>query len=779
MTETKHIELPCIVEKVIFQKDNGFAILACNLNALSVKYKAEMENEIKKNLNLSKYGNFTVTTGMLYPGTVIEGKQVVFLGDYVDNKKFGSQFKSEFFYFELIKTVDGLRSFLQGIPHIKKARSKAIIDKFGVEGTIDILDNNASELLSIKGITEERLKIIKKEWDKERVLMDLSIFLGDRGVSPILAKKIYNKWNTESMDIIENTPYRISEISGIGFEMADSFAHKVLTDIPKMDRLKACIRYILTEDVYRNSNLCTPYPVLKEKVLNLLKSCNYKMGKSERMAEYHVLMASCIKNNLSMFAVTKDIADSPDSNTYVYIKDILDKEVFVARSLYERQLLEVNAEKISEEELEKAEQDIEDFNGFRIKLDDCQKNAIKSAFENKITIITGGGGTGKSTICRCIYHLAQERNMSVAMMSPTGKAAKVLSEKTGCGAQTIHRSLKILPGEDEPKELITQDILIVDEISMVGIDTMYAIMMALQLNNKANVVFVGDANQLPSVSPGNFLSDMIKSECANVVVLDQIHRQDENSYISIIANKISEGKVVEIPDNAVDIRWKDVNGDNFEALLKGFVKKYLDKGKDIDDLQIISPMKKGYCGVNTANKIMQDMMSEINNTQEQVLEIGFNKFYLGDRVIQLENNYEKEVFNGDMGVIVDLGRGIVNPNSDKEENYINVSFYGDERQYVGDEIEQLKLAWCCTAHKYQGSQCKYVVFVMSSEAECMVSKELVYTGLTRAEKFLYVFGSKSMFKLAPIKSVIKKRYTNMCKIIQELKTGEQLMKVLS
>jgi len=173
------------------------------------------------------------------------------------------------------------------------------------------------------------------------------------------------------------------------------------------------------------------------------------------------------------------------------------------------------------------------------------------------------------------------------------------------------------------------------------------------------------------------------------------------------------------------------------------------------------------------------MMAEINGTQNQILEIGFNKFYLGDRVIQLENDYTKAVFNGDIGVIIDLGRGVVDPDkSDKEEPYIVVSFYGEEKQYVGDEIDQLMIAFCITVHKYQGSQSKYVIFIMSSEAEVMMSKELVYTAFTRAEKFLNVYGSKNMYKIAPTRSVVKKRYTNMNKIIKEFKTGEKLMKVL-
>jgi len=308
---------------------------------------------------------------------------------------------------------------------------------------------------------------------------------------------------------------------------------------------------------------------------------------------------------------------------------------------------------------------------------------------------------------------------------------------------------------------------------------MSAIMLALEANKKTNVVFVGDANQLPSISPGNFLNDMMGSDCANVVILDQIHRQDKDSYISLVANQISSGRLADIPKDASDMEWEDVNGDNFNKIIRNAVTEYLQDGKDIDDLQIISPMKKGSCGVHATNKIMQEMMSGINNSKDSILEIGFNKYYLGDRVIQTENNYDKEVFNGDMGVIVDLGKKIVNPKEDTDEKqFITVSFYGDEITYVGEEIEQLMIAWCITVHKYQGSQSRYVMFIMASEAECMMTKELVYTAFTRAERFLNIFGSKNMYKLSPTKSAIRKRYTSLKSVIRELKTGEKLMRVL-
>jgi exodeoxyribonuclease V alpha subunit len=412
-------------------------------------------------------------------------------------------------------------------------------------------------------------------------------------------------------------------------------------------------------------------------------------------------------------------------------------------------------------------------------LDESQKKAIKSCFENKITVITGAAGSGKSTICKCIFNIAQKMGLTVKMMSPTGKAAQVLSEKTGCAASTIHRALGMTPEDNEPKQKITSDILLIDEISMCGLDTMYALMAALENNIYGNIVFVGDKNQLPSVSPGNFLSDIIHSGCANVVTLDKIHRQSESSYISLLANEICKGKVADVPENATDIFWHELNVDRFYEDLNNFIDDYLSDGEKMDDLQVISPMKKGICGVYKINDVIQEKMANINGMKHTLLQKGFSKMYVGDRVIQLENNYDKMIFNGDMGKIVDLGEKILDPTvSDKRERYVVVDFYGEEKGYVGNEIDQLQLAWAITVHKFQGSQSKNIVFVMASEAQVMMSKELVYTAFTRASEQLDIFGHKNMLRIAPMKSIVKERYTNFQKLYNELNENKKVFKKL-
>lgn len=414
----------------------------------------------------------------------------------------------------------------------------------------------------------------------------------------------------------------------------------------------------------------------------------------------------------------------------------------------------------------------------KIILDDSQKEAIRSAFNYKITVLTGPAGSGKSLICRYIYQIAKEAGMSVRMMAPTGKAAQVLSEKTGCPAQTIHRGLGMKPGDDNPKNIVSEDILLIDEVSMCGLDTMYALMKATEANKWVNIVLVGDKQQLPSVSPGNFLSDIIDSGCANVVTLNRVHRQDEGSYISLLANEISKGKTISVPDTANDIKWNKLHVDEFHEGLVKYIDEFL-IGKDVEDLQVISPMKKGECGVFKLNEVIQKKMADLNGTANTPLVIGFNKFFIGDRVIQMTNNYDKDAFNGDMGVICDLGEKILDPTvSDKKEKFITVDFSGEKKEYFGTEIDQLNLAWVCTVHKYQGSQSKYIIFIMAEEAQIMMSRELVYTAMTRASKRLEIFGHENMLRIAPTRSIISKRYTNMKRVIEELRSGAKILDVM-
>jgi exodeoxyribonuclease V alpha subunit len=791
------MDLPIVVEKIVFRNEKGFAILACSLNPYSSKYKPELEGVLLKHIKPNSYNNFTVSIDMIGSHDKMEGVQYICLGDFIRHNKYGDQFKAEFMYPDEPTNDEGLKSFLMMMPNIKEARSADIVKTFGFQEAIRILNEDIMRLTEINGITEGRIPPIKEAWDRSKGERELCMWLNNHKIQPSIGKKVYSMWHQDSVKILSQNPYRLTEIKGFGFMRADDIAHKILVSVPKEARTLACMRYVLEENFRKESNLCMPYSNLrdgKDGVVQVLKKASEQNSPTENFneTEHRKLVAECLKKNLDVFVTIKNIHEA-ENGTFVYLKGVWEREKYIASQIFNRRTVDKNGESkeaavnrdaereeivCDEVDLADAEKDIEDFSHRKIVLDDCQKAAIQSAFNNKMTIITGGGGSGKSTICRCIFHLAQEKHLSVRMMSPTGKAAQVLSDKTGFTAQTIHMSLKMKPGDDYPKEEIREDIVIIDEVSMVGIDTMFAIMHAMKQNLWGHIVFVGDCNQLPSVSPGNFLFDMIKSNCINVVRLDKIYRQDENSFIPLLANDVAAGRVVDIPPQATDIRWNNLPDDNtWEIELQKVVREYI-KDNNIDDLQVLAPMYRGVFGINKANEIIQRLMVEINDTGDRSFIRGFATFYIGDRVIQTENNYEKSIFNGDIGKVVDMGRKTTNPNSDEKKDFVTVNFYGEDKMFIDEEIEQLRLAWCVSVHKFQGSQSPHIIAILSSEAQNMMTKELLYCSMTRAEKHLDIYGHIGVFRLAPTRSAIRHRNTNMNNIISELKNNMTILKVL-
>lgn len=789
------MDLPIIIEKVIFRNDRGFTILAAALDPYnSTLYKPELEELLLKNIPSNKYNNFTVTIDMMDAHKKLDGVSCVCSGSFSKHPKFGPQFKADFLYPSAPSNNDSLRAFLQTLPNIKEVRSADIIKKFGFEETIRILNEEVERLTEINGITENRIPPIKEAWERSKGERELCMWLLQHNIQASIGRKVYSIWQHESLKILTENPYKITEIKGFGFLRADQIAHKILDNVPKDLRTTSCLKHILDENLHKNSNLCMPYSILKDSTLKMLKDGSEQNVPSKKFEEeeYKRLIPQCIKNNLNLFVAIKNLYEH-DNGAYVYLKDIWEKEKFIASQIYHRRTVEENEENqnaesnrdedekqfsCSDKDIDDAEKDVNDFSHRPIILDDCQKMAVKSAFENKITVITGSAGTGKSMVCRCISHLAHEKDLSIRLMSPTGKASRVLSSKTGLTAETIHRSLKMKPDSEYPAEEIREDVIIIDEFSMVGIDTAFAIMYAMKQNLWCHIVMVGDPKQLPSVSPGKFLTDIIESNCANVIKLNTIYRQDENSFIPVLANDIALGKVTNIPLNATDIKWNNLpSPDIWDIDLRKVVKDFI-SSNNIDDLQIIAPMYKGVFGINKTNEIIQDFMADINGVKNNPFHRGFTTFYIGDRVIQTENDYQKSIFNGDIGEVIEAGRKAIDPNSDEKKDYVVVNFYGENLTYVGDEIEEIRLAWTISIHKFQGSQCLYVICILPNEASNMMSREIVYTAMTRAEKRLDIYGHMSVFRLAPTRSAIKKRYTNMNNMIKELRDNQKIFKIL-
>jgi len=334
------MELPIIIERVIFRNDSGFAVLAANLDPYSSRYKVELEEIVAPYIH-EKYKTFTVTTGMLDINEDPLGGQYIFVGDFVEDKKFGKQFKAEFYYQEKPSTQEGLRAFLMCLPNIKESRSEAIIKKFGMQGTIDILDNNIYRLTEVNGITTKRIPAIQKAWEDRKWLRELYEWFMSVGWPAKLADAAYKKWGTATKTTLEENPYCLVELRGIGFVTADKMAHvlfeKEKKPIKEDFRTTACIHYVLNEDVYKNSNLCMSYVNLKKHVLGLLSECNESLGKETDPQAIIKLMPQCLKDNLKLFTLVKDLKENAG---YIYLREVWLKELFVASTLYKRMIME-------------------------------------------------------------------------------------------------------------------------------------------------------------------------------------------------------------------------------------------------------------------------------------------------------------------------------------------------------------------------------------------------------------------------------------------------------
>ena len=417
-----------MVEKIVFRSDKGFSILACSLNPYSSLYRPELEDILLKNIKPNSYNNFAVTINMMDAHEKAEGKQYIFAGEFIKHKRYGEQFAATFYYIDTPHTDDGMLAYLQSLPNIGPVRSAQMIKKFGVAEITRILDEEPNKISEeISGISENRVPPIKQAWDRDKSLRELYIWLNAHGITPALGRKIYSTWGIESFNILTHDPFRLTEIKGIGFIRADEVAHKIFKDVPKDIRSRACLRHLLDENLYKNSNLCMPYVALKDLAMKTLKDGSEQNAPSQKFEEeeYKKIIPQCIKKNLDIFVAVKNLHE-PNNGAYVYLKSIWEKEKYIASQIYHRSKPESEEQKnsaennrdadeeqfsCSDKDMEDAEKDVNDFSHRPIVLDDCQKQAIKSAFENKMTVITGSGGSGKSTICRCVYHLSHEKDL--------------------------------------------------------------------------------------------------------------------------------------------------------------------------------------------------------------------------------------------------------------------------------------------------------------------------------------------------------------------------------
>lgn len=670
------------------------------------------------------------------PG-VLADDEIMVEGCWVEHPKYGRQFKVNSYMKILPTEIDAIEAYLASgmIKGLGPSTAKKIVKAFGTE-TLNILSNEPHRLMEIQGIGEKKCEAIARSWKEQMAVTDIMVFLSGCGVTPAYAAKIYRKYGLDSISVIQENPYQLSyDIDGIGFLVADRIARKTGYPENSPHRIKAGTLYALQEG-RKDGHVYLPEGTLKNRALELLGA---KGGYLINEALNGLLNEKRI--------IVEEVAGCRHiytSSLYVHeaTSALTIMELSRAFSLFTNEMKDVN------EQIEKAERK------FNVKLSPEQRSAVIKACTNTVSILTGGPGTGKTLTTRVIVEIFENKHAAILLGAPTGKAAKRL-ESCGREAKTIHRLLEYSPklggfqrNDEDPLEC---EVLIIDETSMADISLFYHLLQAVPYG--AHLIIIGDADQLPSVGPGLVMRHLVADAILPITVLGQIFRQEEGSGIVQIAHKINKGEIPKQTDFGKDCVFLQQE-DPIKAVDKvvEVVTKLRNEGVDV---QVISPMHKGEAGTTRLNEILQNTLNPIPPGEEDTYQIvsGFRKFRINDKVIQMKNDYEKEVFNGDSGVVESI---------DIEEQQLMVCFEG-RGSVVYDflDLDQLALSYAITVHKSQGSEYHTIIVMCMNQHYIMLARNLLYTAVSRAKKRAIIIGAPKAMNIAIRNDKQKARYTRL------------------
>ncbi|MCC0718016.1 ATP-dependent RecD-like DNA helicase [Clostridioides sp. ZZV14-6105] len=685
--------------------------------------------------------------------TLAMGESIEVEGKWVNHKIYGTQFEVNSFMPVKPSSLEGIYVYLSsGMIHgIGEKMAKRIIDKFGVD-TLDVIQNYPEKLQEVEGIGSKKVKQIVKSYEEDRELRNIIIELSPFGITPNYCLKIYKKYKSSAIEIINKNPYQLAEdIRGIGFKVADSIANKIGIDKNSKDRVCQGILYTL------NKSLSNGHTYLPEHIL---------IQDSEKLLE---LSGDIVKECVMMLVYNqKTHIEKVNNENLIYLMPYYLSENGVCSQIV----------KLSQYEFEDLNIDIENEikileDDKKIKLAEKQVLAVKESMNSGVLIITGGPGTGKTTTINAIIDIFENNGKSVTLAAPTGRAAKRMSETSNKEAKTIHRLLEMGFSTDDDltffkdeEDPINSDVIIVDEVSMVDIILMYNLLRAIKLGTR--VILVGDSDQLPSVGAGNVLKDMIDSNIINVVKLNEIFRQAQESMIIVNAHKINNGEPLHLNTKGKDFFFirKSTNEEILNEII-GLVNERLPKFYNVDklkDIQVLSSMRKGELGVTNLNIELQKYL---NKKEKFKVEESFSKrlFRVGDKVMQVKNNYTKKwetedqkesgegIYNGDIGYVYYI---------DKDKKTIYVLF--DQTKivsYLYDELDEIDHSFCTTIHKSQGSEFPVVVIPITWAPPMLLSRNLLYTAVTRAKKLVVLVGDVKYLEYMIKNNRVNQRYSNL------------------
>ncbi|MBR0283285.1 MAG: ATP-dependent RecD-like DNA helicase [Oscillibacter sp.] len=696
--------LRCVVERITYRNEqNGYSVLKCRAKG---------------------FQDLVAVVGAM--PDVHVGSVLSLGGTWKLDAKYGRQFSVETCEETLPATVFGIEKYLGSglVKGIGPKFAQRIVQRFGKD-TLEVIEETPEKLMEVPGIGQLRVDRIKRSWEEQKEIKNVMLFLQGHNVSVSHATKIYKAYGKDSVKLVRENPYRLADdIWGIGFKTADAIAAKLGFEHERYERLRSGLLYALNR--LADDGHC--YATREALV--------------ETGAELLTVDASKLSATLDKMIADEDVKTEEDA---IYLPPFYHAEVGTARRLTE---IYAHPGGVRVSPLGLAER-IGKATG--IVYDAVQMEAILTAAESKILILTGGPGTGKTTTTLGVIAAFREAGAKILLAAPTGRAAKRLSETTGMEAKTIHRLLETKPPDGYQRNAdnpLDGDVLIVDESSMIDIMLMYNLLKAVP--DAMTLIFVGDVDQLPSVGAGNVLRDMIDSKRFPVVRLTRIFRQAQSSRIIMSAHRINGGKMPDL-SNGKDSDFFFMERDTPESALEtivDLVRNRLPRAYRIPpgEIQVLTPMQRGVVGAANLNQALQEAV----NPHADGLRRGGVLFRVRDKVMQIRNNYEKEAFNGDIGVV----EGV-----DLEDNTLSVRFDNRLVEYDSTELDELALAYAVTIHKSQGSEYPVVVMPVLMTHYVMLQRNLVYTGITRAKRLLVIVGTKKALSLAVRNVTVTRRNT--------------------
>jgi exodeoxyribonuclease V alpha subunit len=714
----------------------------------------ELEGQIERVTYSNQETGYTVATisvpGHQEPVTIVgnilaptPGEVLLVKGAWINHPRFGRQFRVDSHSVRVPATVPGIKKYLasgliKGIGPVMAAR---IVGEFG-EKTLEVIEHQPEELARIEGLGPKRVEMIKKAWADQREIRDIMIFLQTYGVGSAYAAKIFRQYGGNSISVVKTNPYRLAtDIFGIGFNTADKIAGELGFDKTSIIRVEAGILYIM-DQVSEEGHVYYPYDLLLERCGRVLEV------DTDTISEAFGTVVS--KKKLVVEDLNKDLNRFTPNKKAVYLTRFHVSETGVAESMSR---IVSRRKDIRDFAVDKAIEWVQ--KRIRLQLVEKQIEAVKGAISEKVTVITGGPGTGKTTIINAVIKIYNELGARVLLAAPTGRASKRMSEATGYPAKTVHRMLEFSYQKGgfqrNEKRLLEVDVLILDEVSMMDTILMHHLLKAVP--EATSVVLVGDADQLPSVGAGNVLKDIIDSGTVQVVELNEIFRQPDESRIIVNAHRINKGLMPDIGKHGGHLEDFYFIEQEDQAQVLEIIKELVINripqrfGLDpVDGIQVISPMHKGMVGTGNLNAVLQEALNPCQIT----LTRGDRVFKLHDKVMQVRNNYEKEVFNGDIGRITGI---------DPENRQITVIFDHSAVLYDYADLDEITLAYAISVHKSQGSEYSAVVMPILSQHYVLLQRNLIYTGVTRGKRLVVIVGGKRALAMGIENNRVIQRYT--------------------